>query len=209
MTPRQHRKYEQQEKLRSEEEKDQRAKAWQPPPIWSGRSLGLCLEEMEPFKLNPDDVPFVIKLVENPKYDIGLFAGNVSLFNHDCIHVLLGRGLRVKDEAFVIGYTMGSTKKMRRWRRNLYIFCAKYLFPEGYRFNEEERFVFNLGVMAGSRCRVDLSIVNFENYLKKSLLEIRGEFDIQRDVLVDCYNLETALFLDSVESQRLKYHKNE
>ena len=63
-------------------------------------------------KLEAEDVPLIIKLVENPKYDIGLFAGNVSLYNHDCIHLLLGRGLRVKDEAFVIGFTMGSTKKM-------------------------------------------------------------------------------------------------
>ena len=63
------------------------------------------------FKLEAENVPLIIKLVENPKYDIGLFPGNISLYNHDCIHLLLGRGLRVKDEVFVIGFTMGRTKK--------------------------------------------------------------------------------------------------
>ena len=204
MTPYEHKISEREQLEKELLDRQEKADAWQPPPLWSGRMLGPCLEEMKPFKLNPDDVPFIIKLVENPKYNIGLFAGNVSLFNHDCIHMLLGRGLRVKDEAFVIGYTMGSTKKMWRWRKNLYMFCAKYLFPEGYRFGEEERFVFNLGVMAGSKCGVDLSVVNFEDYLKKPLLGIREKFQINQELLADCYKLERTLFPDSVESQRLK-----
>ena len=79
-------------------------------------TLKQSLNEMENFKLRQEEVPFVIQLVENPRYDVGLFAGNVDLFTHDCIHVLLGRGLLVKDEAFVIGYTMGSTNKMFRLR---------------------------------------------------------------------------------------------
>jgi hypothetical protein len=43
--------------------------------------LEKALKTMASFKLNADDVPLIIKLVENPKYDIGLFAGNVSLHN--------------------------------------------------------------------------------------------------------------------------------
>ena len=82
---------------------------------------------MQGFKLSQDDVPLVIKLTENPKYAIArFFGGALDLFSHDCIHVLLGRGLLVKDEAFVIGYTMGSSKKMKRWRRNLFMFISKY-----------------------------------------------------------------------------------
>ena len=94
------------------------------------QSGDLCdiLAEMEEFKLDQEDVPLIIKLVENPKYKTSqIFSGAVDLFTHDCIHVLLGRGLLPKDEAFVIGYTMGSAKKMTRWRRNLFMFCCKYL----------------------------------------------------------------------------------
>ena len=87
---------------------------WHIPLSTTGLTIEDGLDSMGGFKLEAEDVPFIIKLVENPKYDIGLFAGNVSLYNHDCIHLLLGRGLRVKDEAFVIGFTMGSTKKIVR-----------------------------------------------------------------------------------------------
>ena len=87
------------------------------------------------------------------------------------------------------------------------MFCAKYLFPEGYNFGEEERFVFNLGVMAGSRCSTDLSKVNFNNYLNKPLNAINKELDINKDILLSCYDLEINLFLSSEESQRLKYHE--
>ena len=100
-------------------------------------SLSKLLAEMEEFKLNQEEVPLIIKLVENPNYKTSqIFSGAVDLFTHDCIHVLLSRGLLPKDEAFVIGYTMGSARKMTRWRRNLFMFCCKYLYPEGYKFGE-------------------------------------------------------------------------
>lgn len=158
---------------------------------------------MESFRLNQDDVPFIIKLVENPQYDVGLFAGNVDLYTHDCIHILLGRGLLAKDEAFVIGFTMGTTKKMFRWRRNLFMFFSKHFYPEGYKFREEERFVFNMGVMAGSRCPTDLSRFNFKKHDKKRLTELRQITKIDKDLLKHCYEVEKRLFPNSVESQRL------
>ena len=176
---------------------------WHVPLYQSQTTLMKGLESMDEFKLEAKDVPLIIKLVENPKYDIGLFAGNVSLHNHDCIHLLLGRGLRVKDEAFVIGYTMGSTKKMWRWRKNLYMFCAKYLFPDGYSFGEEERFVFNMGVMAGVNCPTDLSKQDFKKLENKKLKIIREELGLDKQLLKDVYRLEKKCFPDSKESQRL------
>jgi len=193
MTPRQY--IEEQKKL---------TKEWH-IPIFSKKqwTLEKGLKSMDTFKLEEKGIPLIIRFVENPKYDIGLFAGNVSLFTHDCIHLLLGRGLEVKDEAFVIGFTMGSTKKMRRWRRNLYMFCTKYLFPEGYIFGEEERFVFNLGVKVGSACTVDLSEVNFNEYRGDILAEIRRKLHIDIPLLRSCYEIEKKIFRSSPESQRL------
>ena len=158
---------------------------------------------MADVRIAPSEVPFIIQLVENPKYDIGLFAGNVDLFTHDSIHVLLGRGLLVKDEAFVIGYTMGSTKKMGRWRKNLFMFCAKYLYPEGYVFGEEERFVFNLGVAAGSQCPTDLSMVDFHLIQGEDVQQIRKELGINNHLIKACYGLEKRMFGGSHESERL------
>ena len=170
------------------------------------QSGDLCdiLAEMEEFKLDQEDVPLIIKLVENPKYKTSqIFSGAVDLFTHDCIHVLLGRGLLPKDEAFVIGYTMGSAKKMTRWRRNLFMFCCKYLYPEGYNFGEEERYVFYSGVMGGSRCGTDLTEVDFTDFLKKDIAEAREKLGIDPELLKCYYCAEKKLFPNSKESQRL------
>tara|TARA_R100000808_G_scaffold25062_1_gene61126 strand:+ start:8416 stop:8961 length:546 start_codon:yes stop_codon:yes gene_type:complete len=178
------------------------AEEWHIPLSQSEKTLKECLSSMEPIALEQSDIPLIIKLIENPKYDIGLFAGYVDLFSHDTIHILVGRGLMLKDEAFVIGYTMGSSKKMRRWRRNLFYFCAKYFYPEGYNFTEEERFVFYSGVMAGSRCASDLSKVQFKKLVNMRIGDIRRLLGIDEELLKCYYCTEKKLF-DAVESQRL------
>ena len=192
MTPSQHREY-----------VEAQINEWHIPLSTTELTLEDALDSMGEFKLQAEDVPLIIKLVENPRYDIGLFAGNVSLCNHDCIHLLLGRGLRVKDEAFVIGFTMGSTKKMLRWRRNLYMFCAKYLFPEGYSFGEEERFIFNMGVMAGSQCPTDLSKADCSKFKESKIDYARKLLGVDKKLLKCCYEVETKCFPNSEESQRL------
>ena len=176
---------------------------WHIPLARDRVTLGQGLNQMKPFSLTPSDVPLIIRLVENPKYDIGLFAGATKLGAHDCVHVLLGRGLQIKDEAFVIGFTMGSTRKMKRWRRNLYMFCAKRLFPKGYKFKEEERFVFNVAVEAGVHCPIDLSTINFKKFKNKQMRTIRKELAVDVKLLKNCYEVEKILFPNSGESQRL------
>jgi hypothetical protein len=199
MTPYEHKEHE-----RAEAQKAQEAsEAWHPKLSSSRRKLKSILGEMEPFKLRQENIPLIIKLTENPNYKTSnLFSGAVDLFTHDCIHVMLGRGLLLKDEAFVIGYTMGSTKNMTRWKRNLFMFVSKYFYPKGYRFGEEERFVFNMGVMAGSLCPTDLSKINFEKYLGKQIGTIRKELKIDTSFLRKYYALEKKCFSDP-ESQRL------
>tara|TARA_Y100000310_G_scaffold240672_1_gene244548 strand:- start:109 stop:690 length:582 start_codon:yes stop_codon:yes gene_type:complete len=191
--------------MTDEEKAAEEAAAWHVPLSKGRMTLPKALEQMDSFKLRQEEVPLIIRLVENPKYDIGLFAGNVDLHTHDCIHLLLGRGLLPKDEAFVIGYTMGSTKKMARWRRNLFMFCAKYFYPEGYKFGEEERFVFNMGVALGEKNDDDISQYPFDECLMTwnyPLTTLRKGF-VDVDLLKHYYRIEKALFPNSVESQRL------
>jgi len=198
MTPRQYKEY-------TEAEAQRRAEEWH---VSLNEQDALTLEQardsMSYFKLQQDDVPLIIKLVENPNYKTSkLFGGAVDLFTHDCIHILLGRGLRPKDEAFVIGYTMGSAKNMKRWKRNLFMFVSKHFYPEGYKFGEEERFVFNMGAMLGSKCDIDLSCVGFEPYKKNDLFSLRNSLRIDTTALRSCYELEKQIFPQSSESQRL------
>tara|TARA_Y100000592_G_scaffold32951_1_gene52394 strand:+ start:260 stop:859 length:600 start_codon:yes stop_codon:yes gene_type:complete len=176
---------------------------WHHPLSKGSNNLKTVLDGMKEFKLAQEDVPLIIKLTENPKYFTSkLFTGAVDLFSHDCIHVLLGRGLLPKDEAFVIGYTMGSGKKMSRWRRNLFLWICKYLYPEGYKFTEQERYIFYSGVMAGSRCSVDLSKVQFDKLQNMKIDYIRKLLDIDKELLKCYYCTEKRLF-DGKESQRL------
>ena len=44
-----------------------------------------------------------------------------------------------------------------------FMFISKYLYPEGYKFGEEERYIFNTAVLLGQNCPTDLSTVNFDN----------------------------------------------
>jgi hypothetical protein len=179
------------------------ASNWSHPLSKGSEPLYKVLDGMQEFKLAQEDVPLIIKLTENPKYFTSkLFTGAVDLFSHDCIHVILGRGLLPKDEAFIIGYTMGSGKKMSRWRRNLFLWVCKYLYPEGYKFNEEERYVFYSGVMAGSRCPTDLSKVNFKELSDYKVQGIREKLGIDKELLKCYYCTEKRLF-DDKESQRL------
>ena len=83
------------------------------------------------------------------------------------------------------------------------MFCAKHLYPEGYDFGEDERFVFNMGVLAGSRCPTDLSKVKFNKFLNASIGETRSTLGIDSTLLRACYLAERSLFKDSRESQRL------
>jgi hypothetical protein len=190
------------ERLRKEKQLQQ-AEAWHFPLSKGSTLLRKALSGMSPWKINQEDVPLIIKLTENPDYKTArLLGGAVDLFTHDCIHVLLGRGTLVKDEAFVIGYTMGSSKKMSRFRRNLFLWVCKYLYPKGYRFTEEERYVFYSGVMAGSRCSSDLSKVNFEKLTSMRIDHVRKLLNIDKDLLKCYYCLEKGLFSDR-ESQRL------
>jgi len=199
MTPREDKQF-QKEELEKQKEL---ASNWHHPLSKGQTSLYRVLDSMQEFKLKQEDVPLVVKLTENPDYVTSkIFTGAVDLFTHDCIHALLGRGLLVKDEAFVIGYTMGSGKKMKRWRRNLFLWVTKYLYPEGYKFTEEERYIFYSGVMAGSQCPTDLSKIDFNEILDYKVQAVRDKLGIDRDLLKCYYCTEKKLFEDK-ESQRL------
>jgi len=154
-----------------------------------------------------DDVPLIVQLIENPKFDIpwiNIFNGAVNLADHDCIHALLGRGFLPKDEAFVIGFTMGSTNRTNTLEQKLYAWASKYLYPGPYKFDNEDVQVFKDAVHLGyiSDC-IPLNTVNYSDYLKKTVKNIRVELGIEKDLLESYFNIEKRRYPDSVASQRL------
>lgn len=150
----------------------------------------------------PDDIPLMVRLAENPKFD--LFTGAVDLKTHDYIHPLLGRGLLAKDEAFVVGFTMGSTHQLGATEEKLFTLVAQHLYPGIYRFSEADVRVFRDAVRLAviSDCRA-LNKVDYQPYLDRTLAGIRRELGIEPALLGAYYAIEKRRYPRSPESQRL------
>ena len=184
---------------------DKLAAEWIVPLSNGDKKLGEAVAEMEPFKLEGKDVPFIIKFFENPKFNFfNFFPGAVRLKNHDCIHAILGRGVLPKDEAFIIGYTMGSTGKMTNFKEFLFLLIVSWLYPEGYKFYAEEREVFRGARDIAEMSRPsDLSKVNFDELLNLDLKTARKRLGICEIKLRLRYTIEKEMYPDSKEAQRL------
>ena len=178
---------------------------WHVPFSEQSITLRDALNGMSKFKLDPSDVPLIIQLIENPKYNLlGIFPGRTPLHSHDCIHILLGRGVLVKDEAFVIGFTMGSSHRMTTLRERIFIFCSRYLYPAGYKFNEDDARVFRNGIrLANIHQRLDLAHIDYEQYLDLPLGEVRQKIGLDSPLIKAYYNLEKKLYIKEKECQRL------
>jgi hypothetical protein len=150
----------------------------------------------------PDEIPLMVRLAENPQFD--LFTGAVDLKTHDYIHPLLGRGLLAKDEAFVVGFTMGSTHRLGAAEEKLFTLVAQHLYPGIYRFSEEDVRVFRDAVRLAflSDCR-PLNEMDYQPYLDRSLDEIRRELGIEPMLLRGYYAIEKRRYPHSPESRRL------
>ena len=169
-------------------------------------TLARALESAQHLAAQQRDIPLIVQLCENPKYDVpGLgFHGAVTLHDHDCIHALLGRGLLPKDEAFVIGFTMGSTNRVSTTQEKLYEWASRYLYPKPYRFRESDIQVFRDAVRLGyiSDCQ-PLSTVDYDSRRNEQLGKIRADLGIETDLLRAYYGIERRRYPRSKASQRL------
>jgi hypothetical protein len=128
----------------------------------------------------------------------------VNLKNHDMIHVLLGRGLLDQDEAFVIGFTMGSTKAVSPLERWFFKVAVSRLYPEPYRISKKTLAAYDLGLEAGEECGVkNLHLVLREDMLDRPLGETRRELQIDANRLRRFYARERAALPGTLASLRL------
>lgn len=148
------------------------------------------------------NISWKVKIIENPRSPLSL-PGCICLESHDCIHVLLGRGLLNQDEAFVIGYTMGNAIKLKNWQISMYKYYASHIFPKIYRFGERELIAFDMGIVYGKTRRTkNIHKINFDSYKNQTLGEIRAKFDINLDILRHVRYIEKNIF-KSKASKRL------
>lgn len=180
---------------------------WLVPLSRSDLTLRAAHESLKPFAREQNDIPLLVQLVENPRFDlpgVEIFSGATDLRTHDGIHMLLGRGLLAKDEAFVLGFTMGSSNRVDAVEERLFSMIARYLYPGGYRFDDEDVAVYRDAVRLGhiSDCR-SLAQVDYARFIDRPLGEIRRELGIEEDLLRAYYAIEARRYPGSVASQRL------
>ncbi len=149
------------------------------------------------------DISAVVKLFENPASPIAL-PGAVSLERHDCIHILLGRGLLPQDEAFVIGFTMGTSKYISGFAEGLFKRASRYLYPKPYKFSKDHLFAFELGLQYGKVCKAtEVYEFPFEHFHDEKIGRIRKKLGINIRELKQLYKAEKILLPKSKVSKRL------
>ena len=137
----------------------------------------------------PSSIHWFVWLIENPKSPFSL-TGAIDLYNHDIIHILLGRGMDVKDEALVIGFTMGNSEYTNSLVKWLFLLCARMLYPSGYRFGDAEIKEYNRGYSYGlSRRKRNMHLEIFD--IEEDVSDIRRRFGINHIDLKDYPNLST------------------
>lgn len=180
---------------------------WHIPLTREGITLAEARDSLAQVSAHPDEIPLLVKLVENPAYalpGITLFHGAVDLHTHDAIHIILGRGLLNMDEAFVVGFTMGSTNRVSSTEEQLFAFISKNLYPDVYKFSDDDIAVFRNGVRLAfvSGCQ-PLDQVDYEGFDDWTLKSIREELGIETELLRAYYAIEKKRYPDSKASQRL------
>lgn len=182
-------------------------KNWFIPIEEQSKTVAEAFGELQDIALPQESIPFLVQLVENPKFDlpgIDIFSGATSLETHDYIHILLGRGVLPKDEAFILGFTMGSTNRVGGIEETLYGLFSKYLYPKHYRFSDEDFEVYKDAVRLGyiSDC-TPLNSIDYPSLGHLTLAEAREKIGIEPDLIKAYYAIEKKRYPDSFESQRL------
>ncbi len=148
-------------------------------------------------------IPWIVRLFENPSSPFYLPAPT-TMAMHDTIHILLGRGLLNQDEAFVIGFGMGSSLGSTEVKRMVFEFVSSTLYPKAYRLNKSDIEVFNLAFDLGQTSNIyNLHLDNERQLSKMSIKEIRVYYGIDDSLLKEWYIKEKALISHTIVSKRL------
>lgn len=149
------------------------------------------------------DISAIVKLFENPASPIAL-PGAVNLERHDCIHILLGRGLLPQDEAFVIGFTMGTSKYISGFAQGLFKKASRYLYPKPYKFSKDHLIAFELGLQYGKVSKAnEIYEFPFEHFHDEKVSKIRKKLGINIGELKQLYRAEKILLPNTKVSKRL------
>ena len=182
-------------------------KDWHIPYSQGGLTLRQAHDSLSALGAKQQDIPLMVQLVENPRFNIpgfDIFHGAVDIRTHDFIHIILGRGLLAEDEAFVIGFTMGSTNQVSTLEEKLYALISKHLYPKLYKFNDLHIRIFRDAVKLGfiSDCQ-RLDKIDYDRYLDWKLEDIRKDIGLESELILAYYHIEKRRHPKSKASRRL------
>lgn len=159
------------------------------------------------YRTLPGDVPSAIdplvRLFENPASPFA-FRGAISLERHDCVHILLGRGLLGQDEAFVLGFTMGAERDVPPGQVEAFRTVARHFYSGENQFREADLRVFDLGRAAAKAMGAKpLAGFAFERHMAVPVGLLRRRLGIDTAMLRTIYRAERVLAPVTPESARL------
>ncbi|GIF42976.1 hypothetical protein [Actinoplanes xinjiangensis] len=150
-------------------------------------------------------IPWYVRALENPASPLAL-PGAIDLFGHDCIHIVLGRGMLPQDEAFVIGVTMGASGTLTRWQEVLYQWCSRLVYRGPYHLTGFDCRVFALAADFGRRSGIrPLHQVAWADWQDRSVAEVRAHVGLTVDALLGAFDRERALRPDTPAARRLPH----
>lgn len=130
-------------------------------------------------------IPWIVRCFENPASPFAL-SGNITLHDHDCLHILLNRGKTIQDEAFVVGFTMGNASQTTWLDVLIFKVVSRFLYPASYRFDRACLKVFDIGFWYGRRSKVkNLNQLDFTVYYSTSVDDFRRSLGITPQELRD------------------------
>ena len=123
---------------------------------------------------------------------------------HDCIQIVLGRGLLSTDEAFGFGFTLGSVCKGTMTEQVLHAYISRYLQAMLSSMNEQDQAVFREGVkMAFISACMALDRFDFTDWFEQPLRVVRDAVGLEQDLLLAYYAVEQRRYPQNTACARL------
>ena len=156
---------------------------------------------------NLSRVPLMLRLQRDPDLSfLGqlVFKAGLDQHQHDCIHILLGRGLLPMDQAFVLGFTLGSSKKGSLPEHKLRAEVGRHFNKNVPLFSEAENAVFKDGIKLSylSFC-APLENFDLTPWHDLSLRELRQAVGLEPELVLAYYAVERHRYPHALASQRL------
>lgn len=180
--------------------------SWHIPLHQGELSLREALASIPPHGKS-EKVSLMLRLQHDPDLSfLGqlVFRAGMDQQQHDCIHIMLGRGFLSLDQAFVLGFTIGCSKKVSVPEHKLNGDLGRHFYRNVSFLNESEAAVFKEGVrLAYISCCSPLENFDFMPWHDQNLRDLRGAAGVETELLQAYYAVEKHRYPHATDSQRL------